>query len=99
MKILETEISNLTRITIVNGLLQLTRANFLYTEKINPARQSEPVWKEGKATFTIQTILGDVTVESSALEWQVSRANPKTIKTGLQKIKGFLTQGCAGCKG
>lgn len=97
MKILETSIEGLSRIEVKNGLMHLTIGSKLYTEKIDASKYSAAVWRGGLAYFTITTNMGDVEVESSALEWEATRTTPSPPTTVMGTIKNFITGGCFGC--
>ena len=110
MKILETTVEGLNSIKIVNKVLQLSIAGKLYTDKLNPMNHSAPVWGPDdrgvrKAVFTITTNVGAVTVQATALEWQVSQESGgslvqravETVGGYANAAKNFIIGGCAGC--
>lgn len=105
MKILETTIDNLQNIQIVNNLMQLTIGSALYTEKVDPSKHTPAVWAEGKATLTITTNKGTVTVLANQAEWQATRVTGssyvaravETIGATAYKVRDFITSGCGSC--
>ena len=105
MKIIETSIDGLTKVSVVNGILQLTIGNRLHTERVNAANCSDATWIDGKAFLTITTVIGAVDVQTTALEWQAMRTttNPiqntyQSIVAGAQNFKTMVTGGSC-CKG
>lgn len=77
--------------------MHLTIGSKLYTEKIDASKYTAATWKGGLAHFTIATALGDVDVETSALEWEATRTTPSPPATIMGTIKNFITGGCTGC--
>lgn len=105
MKIIETSIDELSKVSVVNGILQLTIGSRLHTERVNPSNCSDATWEDGKAFFTITTAIGTVDVQTTALEWQAMRTttNPiqnayQSIVAGAQNFKTMVTGGSC-CKG
>lgn len=96
MKILETDIENLKKIDIVNNLVHLTIASSLYTEKVDPSKNSEAVWVNGKAQFRINTIKGYIDVESTALEWQATRTTAASFKAVIVQTIGGIKNAITG---
>lgn len=105
MKIIETSIDELTKVSVVNGILQLTIGSRLHTERVNAANCSDATWIDDKAFFTITTAIGAVDVQTTAPEWQAMRTttNPiqnayQSIVAGAQNFKTMVTGGSC-CKG
>ena len=105
MKIIETSINELTKVSVVNGILQLTIGSRLHTERVNAANCSDATWIDGKAFLTITTAIGAVDVQTTALEWQAMRTTTNPIQNAYQSIvagahnfKTALTGGSC-CKG
>lgn len=105
MKIIETSIDELTKVSVVNGILQLTIGSRLHTERANAANCSDATWIDDKAFFTITTAIGAVDVQTTAPEWQAMRTttNPiqnayQSIVAGAQNFKTMVTGGSC-CKG
>lgn len=105
MKIIETSIDELTKVSVVNGILQLTIGSRLHTERVNAANCSDATWIDDKAFFTITTAIGTVDVQTTAPEWQAMRTttNPiqnayQSIVAGAQNFKTMVTGGSC-CKG
>ena len=105
MKIIETSIDDLSKVSVVNGILQLTIGSRLHTERVNSSNCSDATWEDGKAFFTIETAVGSISVQTTALEWQAMRTttNPvqnayQSIVSGAQNFKAMITGGSC-CKG
>ena len=97
MKILETTVESLSRIEVKNGLMHLTIGSKLYTEKIDASKYTAATWKGGLAHFTITTNVGDVEVETTALEWEATRTTPSPPTSVMGTIKNFITGSCSSC--
>jgi hypothetical protein len=101
MKILSTDIQNLSKIDIVNNLIHLTIGGSLYTEKVNPANNTDPTWVGGKAKFTVVTAKGSIEVLSTASEWKATRTTAASfVEKSMQVLntaKAILTKSCGGC--
>ena len=97
MKITNTEIEGLSKVEVKNGLMHLTIGSKLYTEKIDASKYTAATWKGGLAYFTITTNVGDVEVETTALEWGATRTTPTPPTSVMGVIKNFITGGCSSC--
>lgn len=105
MKILETQIEGLTKVDIVNSVVQLVINSRLHTEKLDPSKFGEPTWKDGRAEFTMDTAKGSILVSTTALEWQATRVTQasfvdkafETVSAGASYVRNLL--GCLTCGG
>lgn len=103
MKILETTIDGLTKVDIVNSVVQLVIDARLYTEKLDPSKFDAPAWKDGRAEFLMHTGKGDILVSTTALEWQATRVTQssfvgkafETVSAGASYVRNLL--GCSTC--
>lgn len=104
MRILETTIEGLTKVDIVNSVVQLVINSRLHTETLNPSNFDKPKWVDGRAEFTMHTSKGDIFVSTTALEWQATRETGATliertshsVSVAASYIRNVL--GCNTCK-
>ena len=103
MRILETTIEGLTKVDIVNSVVQLVINSRLHTEKLDPSNFDEPKWVDGRAEFTMHTAKGNIFVSTTALEWQATRETRasfvgkafESVSAGASYVRNLL--GCSTC--